>query len=308
MNNKALILFSGGLDSRLATRIVLEQKIRVELCFFRLPFGEGCSSSESCVLNFSQLNNLKLHIIDLTCGEYFNNYISLIRSPQHGRGSGLNPCRDCRIFMFKIAREKMLEIGASFIVTGEVLGQRPMSQLSHMIFFIEKKALLEGRILRPLSAKLLPQTEMEKLGIINREKLFAISGRSRKVQLELAKSYGIKFPNPAGGCLLCDKKFSEKLLVFFDKIKELTPLHIKLLTKGRHFKNNGVIVVGRSKEENDFIEEISSKLGYSCIRQTKNGPAILFTSPLDSDLARELFNAYSSKDLTLREKYSTLKL
>lgn len=262
---KALCLLSGGLDSRLACRIMQEQ-CDIEAVFFILPFGAGCCSDKFCVFRFAQTNAFKLHIIDCTKGDLFGKYIEVIKHPKHGYGSAINPCIDCHMFMFKEAKKLAGKIGADVIVTGEVLNERPMSQHLSALKTVETESGLKGRLLRPLSAKLLPETEAEKKGLIAREKMLAISGRSRKEQIELAKKYKISFPSPAGGCLLCEKEFAAKLRYLFRLKKEVTARDIELLMLGRHFVyDNCLIVVGRNQEENKKLQKLAEKEKYTVL-------------------------------------------
>ncbi|MHA1828855.1 MAG: hypothetical protein ACTSX6_09455, partial [Candidatus Heimdallarchaeaceae archaeon] len=182
---KALALLSGGLDSRLAIKLMLEQGINIEALHFKLPF-EGCCLPD-CAFKFTQLEGIRLHWVDVTKGKPFRDYIKLVRRPKFGYGSGMNPCIDCRIFMLRETKKIAKKINAKFIVTGEVLDERPMSQRRKTLELIEKETGLKCKILRPLSAKLLPETEAEKKGWINRNKLLAIRGRRRTPQLTLAK-------------------------------------------------------------------------------------------------------------------------
>ncbi len=259
IKGKALCLLSGGLDSRLACKIMQEQ-CEVEAVFFILPFGAGCCSDKFCVFRFTQSNAIKLHIIDFTKGNLFREYFNTIKKPRHGYGSAINPCIDCHIFMLKEAKKIARKIHADIIVTGEVLNERPMSQHLNALKIVEKEAGLKGRLLRPLSAKLLPETEAEKTGLIAREKLLAIQGRSRKQQLELAKKYKISFPSPAGGCLLCEKEFAAKFRDLLKHKKAVNEMDIGLLNIGRHFRINGIkVIVGRNHNENLKIKELASK-------------------------------------------------
>jgi tRNA U34 2-thiouridine synthase MnmA/TrmU len=183
-------------------------------------------------------------------------YLHVVKHPKHGYGKNMNPCIDCRIFMLKKTKAYMEEVGAAFIVTGEVLGQRPMSQRKEAMRLIEKEGGLEGFILRPLSAKVLPTTIPEKEGWVDREKLLNISGRSRKPQIELAEHFGIRdYPCPAGGCLLTDPGFSKRMkdLLLYHPDFSLNDVH--LLKMGRHFRFSHLVklVVGRNEEENQRI-------------------------------------------------------
>ncbi|MEM2955034.1 MAG: tRNA 4-thiouridine(8) synthase ThiI [Candidatus Nanoarchaeia archaeon] len=264
---RCLALLSGGLDSRLAIKLMQKQNIDVIALYFSLPFGTGCCMPD-CAFNFAQTQNIKLKIIDCTKGKLFQEYMALIRKPKYGYGTALNPCIDCRIFMLKKAKALMSKLKAQFIVTGEVLNERPMSQTQKMLNIIEKESNLQGKLLRPLSAKLLPETEVEKKGLIDRNKLLDIQGRSRKRQIELANKWKLKYPTPAGGCLLCEKEFAKKLKDLFKHKKKIEPRDIELLKLGRHFRyGSNKIIVGRNEQENkklvalanqDFIFEVKN--------------------------------------------------
>jgi len=187
-------------------------------------------------------------------------YIEMLKNPKHGFGSGMNPCIDCRAMMFDAAKKQMEEIGAEFIISGEVLGQRPMSQHGPALRTIEKESNLEGIIVRPLSGALLPKTQPEKNGLIKRENLGMIRGRSRKPQLELAKKFGIEDPpNAGGGCLLTDPAFSLRAKDLFKHKETPTINDIDMLKVGRHFRFDQKIkfVVGRNKEENEVIKSLA---------------------------------------------------
>jgi tRNA U34 2-thiouridine synthase MnmA/TrmU len=247
---KVLVLLSGGLDSRLALKLMQNQKIPVEAVYFDLPFGTGCCSPR-CAYAFAQSAKVPLHIIDCTKGKNFYEYISIVRNPQHGYGSAINPCIDCHAFMLKKAARLMRKIGARFVVTGEVLGERPFSQNARALKLVERIAGLEGLILRPLSAALLQPTIPELRGWVDRKKMLDIQGRRRVRQLALAKQFGITHPTPAGGCLLTQKEFAAKLRDLFAHKKKITPRDCELLKIGRHFRFGGnKIIVGRNMSEN----------------------------------------------------------
>ena len=262
---KAIVLFSGGLDSRLAVCMLKEQDIDVKALHFILPFGAGCCNDKMCNFRFSQKELVDLKIIDCTSGKNFQDYMKIVRNPKHGHGSGMNPCIDCRIFMLKKAKEIMKKEKADLIATGEVLNERPMSQYKSALELVEKEAGLKGMILRPLSAKLLPETAAEKNGLIDRNKLLAINGRSRKIQIELADKFKINYPSPAGGCLLCEKAFCQKLndlIKHIDKTNKkgkITEKDIELLKTGRHFRfGEAKIIVGRNHQENLKLLSLNS--------------------------------------------------
>jgi len=185
-----------------------------------------------------------------------NDYIKMVRAPKHGYGKNMNPCIDCRIFMLKKAKEYMEEVGASFIFTGEVLGQRPMSQRKGIMKMIEKEAGLEGLVLRPLSARFFEPTIPEREGLIDRDALLAIEGRRRTQQMELAEKFNIKdYSCPAGGCRLTDPQFAGRVREAFEH-NEDSIMDMKLLKYGRHFRlpSGAKLVVGRNEEENKIIE------------------------------------------------------
>jgi hypothetical protein len=263
-NRKCLVLLSGGLDSRLTCKTLQEQLGRqnVEAVFFVLPFGGGCCSDRGCVFKFAQKERLKLNIVDCTKGPLFRKYMGMVRSPKHGRGSAMNPCVDCHLFMIREAKKLAARIGADFLATGEVVGQRPMSQHRPELEKIEKEAGLAGLVLRPLSAKLLPETVPEKKGWVDRGKLLAISGRQRKEQMKLARAYGITYPHPAGGCLLTEKSLAPRLQKVLELFPSLNPWVVEMVKLGRHFHSGkSIIVVGRNREENGKLLVIADKIG-----------------------------------------------
>ena len=244
---KAVALFSGGLDSILAVKLIQEQGIEVKGVNFKTPFF---GLDETLVI--AKDLDMDLEIIDIT-----EELLKVLKKPKYGFGKNMNPCIDCHTLMFKKAGEYMTKIGAFFILSGEVLGERPMSQNRNSLNIIERESGFEGRILRPLSALLLPETIPEKEGLVDRSKLLDISGRSRKRQRELAAKIGIRdYPSPAGGCKLTEPSFSNRLKDLFAQ-KQYSLEEIELLKLGRHFRlGRGVkLVVGRNKNENEKIQE-----------------------------------------------------
>jgi len=251
---KAIALLSGGLDSTLAARVLLEQGIELEALNFITVFCNCTHRDESCLASQKAVATLGIPLKVMNVSE---EYLDVVKHPEHGYGSNMNPCIDCRIFMLKKAKAYMEERGASFIVTGEVLGQRPMSQRKEAMALIDRKAGLEGLILRPLSAHLLRMTIPEREGWVDRKKLLAIQGRSRKPQMKLAEAFGIRdYPCPAGGCLLTDPQFSKRMkdLLTYQADFGLNDVH--LLKVGRHFRLSPQVklVVGRNEEENQRIK------------------------------------------------------
>jgi tRNA-specific 2-thiouridylase len=246
---KALALLSGGLDSTLAAKLILNQGIDVIAVNFVSPFCV-CAKDEDGAAEAAKQLSVPLKVVNVN-GEY----LRMVRKPKHGYGKNMNPCIDCRIFILKKAKKYAKEIGASFIFTGEVLNERPMSQHSRAMKIVEEEAGLKGKLLRPLSAKLLPETVMEKKGIVDREKLLGIRGRSRKPQIKLAEGFNIKdYPSPAGGCLLTCKEYADKLRDLFRHKKRCSMADVSLLKVGRHFRfGENKIIVGRNEAENNFL-------------------------------------------------------
>jgi tRNA-uridine 2-sulfurtransferase len=257
---KAVALLSGGLDSNLAVKIMLEQGIDVEAIAIKTPFcdfdcGKGCGQR---VREVADELGVKLKTV------YFGKeYIRMLKKPKYGYGSGMNPCIDCRGMMYNAAKEHMKNTHADFVITGEVLFQRPMSQNTRALHVIEKETSMEGKVLRPLSAKHLPLTDAEKMGLVKRENMCDIKGRSRKGQLTLAKYFGISDPpNAAGGCLLTDPAFSKRVKDIMDHSDDIPTLNdIELLKVGRHFRltADAKLVVGRNKDENEVITSLATE-------------------------------------------------
>ncbi|MCB9799433.1 MAG: 7-cyano-7-deazaguanine synthase [Candidatus Omnitrophica bacterium] len=247
---KAVVLLSGGLDSTLAACIVKEQGVELEAVNFQTMFG-CCKNDARQVAHQLGLGFTVLKVKD--------DYISLIKNPKHGYGRGINPCVDCRGYMFELAHELMEKTGASFLISGEVLGQRPMSQKKRDFQLIEQDTGLEGKILRPLSAKLLPETEVEKSGVIDRSKLYGIQGRSRRQLLELAHKYGIEDPpDPSSGCALTSPEFAQKVRDLFVHHQDSERWYFEILKTGRHFRleDDAKLIVGRNQEENIYLEHL----------------------------------------------------
>lgn len=254
---KAIGLLSGGLDSTLAVKIMLDQNIDVTVINFITPFctctRKGCQHEARRI---ATQFDIPLKIIPGG-----KPYIDMIQQPKHGYGRNMNPCIDCRIFMFKKAKAYMIKNNAKFIFTGEVLGQRPMSQHKKAMSVIEQESGLERLIVRPLSAQLLSPTIPEEEKWIDREKLLSIQGRRRLPQIELATTYGIKdYPCPAGGCRLTDPSFAKRLRESFE-YGENTIKDINLLRYGRHFRLEGgaKVIIGRNEEENMVLQGLQDK-------------------------------------------------
>ncbi|MCK4428982.1 MAG: hypothetical protein KAU95_01295 [Candidatus Aenigmarchaeota archaeon] len=283
----AYVLYSGGLDSILAIKLLQEQNIKVIGVHFVSPFF---GDPEFCKKVAKEEN------FELIIKKVGRAYLNMLKNPKHGYGSAMNPCLDCHLHMLK----EFKKIGrGDILVTGEVVGQRPMSQKSEDFKIIEEELKLKNKILRPLSAKLLPETRYEKKGFVNREKLLGIKGRGRWKQLELAKKYKLNFLAPAGGCILADKEFAKKLKDLFEHKKIISDNELELLKVGRHFRiSENKIIVGRNEKENnkiiklknslDFIFEVEGIGPITLLQGTKNKAAI--------KLAAELTLLYSDEE------------
>jgi len=250
----AIALFSGGLDSALAILLMLRQNIEVTALTFMTHFGCDLGDRSSCGSNpYPAAEKFGFNVKLMQLGRKF---IDIVEKPQFGYGREMNICVDCRILMLREAKVLMDMINADFIITGEVLGQRPFSQVKDKIHLVEREAALTGKLLRPLSAKLLRPTEPELSGLVDREQLEGISGRSRKRQMELAEQFGLEdYPSPAGGCLLTDHSYSNRLRDLLAHNERLTFDDLNLLRVGRHFRldSKTKIIVGRNEKENRQI-------------------------------------------------------
>ena len=250
---KAIVLFSGGLDSALAIRLLLEQGIEVVALNFTSPFctcNPKSKAGQGCHVAAESARQLGVELRMLPKGM---DYLKVIEHPRFGRGRGLNPCIDCRIFVLRKARQMMDDLGASFVVTGEVLGQRPMSQHRRALDLIERESGLEGRLLRPLSAHCLEPTEPEREGVVDRARLCAIEGRSRRQQLDLAKRKGVElFSCAAGGCLLTEPAIARRLADMFRTLPDYELADVNLIKVGRHFRmrEDLKVIIGRNHSEN----------------------------------------------------------
>ncbi|NPV89339.1 MAG: tRNA 4-thiouridine(8) synthase ThiI [Firmicutes bacterium] len=291
---RAVSLISGGLDSQLAVKVIQDQGIEVHGVNFVSPFFGG---SDSVVQAARQLG-IGLHTIDFS-----EEYLALLKNPRYGFGKNLNPCIDCHGFMLNLAGKYMEQIGADFIITGEVLKQRPMSQNKDALGIVERLSGYPGLILRPLSAKLLPPTEPEIRGLVDRERLLDISGRSRRAQIELTERYGITdYPSPAGGCLLTVPSFAERLRHLFIRRPEPSRRELERLKVGRHFFGPGgfYLITGRRHDENEVLQS-SLQPGEVLLKAAAHpGPVSLLSktdgspiTPGDLSIAASLTARYS---------------
>jgi len=292
---KALVMISGGLDSALAVKVLLEQDIRVEAVSFATVLSKRAKPGrESAATRMADQLGVKLHIIDVSEEQF-----EIVKSPKFGRGSSMNPCIDCHILMARKARELMEKVGADFVATGEVLGQRPMSQHRRALRLVETESGLQGLLLRPLSARLLEPTVPEREGLVDTSRLLAIRGRSRKAQMELAAEFGITgYETPAGGCILTDKSFGRRLLDLLDHDPDAGLYEVELLKHGRHLRlNDGVkVIVARNEEECHLLESRRAKMDMFAAKDV-TGPTVLATPGVGVETARTVaaITAYYGK-------------
>ncbi|HPQ68921.1 MAG TPA: hypothetical protein PKW95_07315 [bacterium] len=254
---RALGMLSGGLDSILAARLMLELGVEVLALKFTAPFIRPMTAGPAAGAATHWAQVLDVPLREVPMGDAF---VEVIRQPRYGHGKQLNPCVDCKIHMLALAREIMESEGYDFVFTGEVLGQRPMSQRRDTLAIIETNSGLKGRLLRPLSAQLLPPTIPEEEGLIDREKLLAITGRSRKPQQELARRWHIVDPpGAAGGCLLTDANYAARLRHLLAIKPVVAHDDLELLTVGRHIDIDGraKVIVSRNEAENHLLEQLS---------------------------------------------------
>jgi len=281
---RAIAAFSGGLDSILAAALVRRAGVAVTLVHVRHLWSGGAETEQRLQLAASRLH-LPLSIVDATV-----DHLDVVRHPKHGYGAGVNPCVDCHIFILKVAKRVMEQEGAQFVVTGEVLGQRPKSQHLRALLDVSEESGLGDRLLRPLSANLLPDTLPVKQGWLRREDLLFIQGRGREAQIALAARLGIEhFPQPAGGCLLTEKVYAARVRDAFRHAgrDRIGVAEFELLRRGRHFRlsERVKVIVGRDEEENAQL----ARLAGDRIRIEPvdvMGPTVLVEgSPTDDDVA-----------------------
>jgi tRNA-uridine 2-sulfurtransferase len=290
----ALVLLSGGLDSILAAELLRRQGVDVQTLSFKSYFF-----NEEAAKKAAENLNISLRVVDFS-----KEHLRLVKKPPRGYGKSMNPCIDCHALMLKKAKEIMEKEKFDFVATGEVLGERPMSQNKQSLAIVEKESSLKGRLLRPLSAKLLEPTVPEKEGLVDRDLLMDISGRSRKKQIEMARDWEIEwYPAPAGGCLLTDPLFGKKLKELLERYTGFDGDDVQLLKIGRHFWEKGnKIVVGRNKEENERIKELAQKGDVLIEMKDYPGPLTLVrnysseeTGSKVIDKAKKLTQDYSAK-------------
>lgn len=291
---RAFSLFSGGLDSQLAVKIIQEQGIEVIGLHFTTPFFGGSREISKAALDLG----IEFREIDISEG-----YIPrVLLNPVYGYGKNFNPCIDCHAFMLNWAGNLMKENGASFIITGEVVGQRPMSQNRSALNAVDKLSGFKAYVLRPLSARLLEETVPEKEGWVNREHLLDINGRGRSRQMALAEKYQLQdYPSPGGGCLLTEVGFARRLRHLLQYVNEPTPLQLQVLRLGRHFylRDGVLLIVGRNKSENERLANLNMDGDLLLKVADRPGPLALIRAmlgdlkPEDLELASSIVARYS---------------
>ncbi len=306
---KALALLSGGLDSSLAVAIIKSQGVEVKALHFYTGFcitehkrrlglkKEDGSNYVNPALKAASNLGVPLEIVDIS-QEYYN----IVLNPKYGYGKNVNPCIDCRAYMLKRTKEIMEREGYHFVITGEVLYQRPMSQTPQRLKLIEREAGLEGLILRPLSAKVLPETLPEKRGWVDRSKLYGIRGRSRKVQMELARRFGIEdYEQPAGGCCyLTDETYAARFKEAFATEGRIDIDDLSLFSVGRHIRlpSGAKLIVARNEGEVNFLKGFSGRYGHAYRFDGKGTFALIKGSPSKDELAlvAGIISRYSKRE------------
>lgn len=294
---RGIVLYSGGLDSLIAAKLLMEAGAEVTAVNFVLPFvSPKADLSKSRAAFFASQIGLEVEFHRLG-----TDYIRMTMDPPNGYGKFMNPCIDCKIFFIKEAAEIMHQLGLDFVATGEVVGQRPMSQMRNNMNRIQKASGLEDRLLRPLSAKLLKPTLPETEGLINREFLLDINGRGRGRQMELARKYGIKeYASPAGGCCFAERYIAARIKdLYHNSTDEITAADMYLLTIGRHLQiPDGIkFIVSRNEEESIALSDFRD--GYIYMSPDFRGPSGLLKPPASQEqirLAASIIAAYGKPD------------
>ena len=302
---KAIGMFSGGLDSLLAIKLIKDQGIDVDVLHYNIGFESlrldrqiKHKAAEIDRADIERKLGITIQEIDVT-----EPFLQVVLHPKHGYGSEMNPCIDCKIFILQQAKAYMETHQAQFIFTGEVVGQRPMSQMLHTMHLIEQRSGLRGYLLRPLSAKILEPTLPEQQGLVDRERLLGISGRGRHEQLALARQYGLNFQQPAGGCLLNDPSFSSRLKELLAHTPEplLTTTDVMLLKLGRHLRlaDNLKIIVGRHEVDNDYLAQYAAGRWTAAVRDIPGPTVVIDGEPDDAQfeqIAQITVNYTKAKD------------
>lgn len=302
----ALAMISGGLDSILAAKIIKEQGIEVIGVCFKSYFFNEIKAKDMC-----KIIDIPLVIVDFS-KEHFN----MLKDPKHGYGRNMNPCIDCHAMMMKYTGELLDTYKADFIITGEVLNQRPMSQNKRSLDIVKKESGFSNKILRPLCALNLELTDMEKEGLVNREKLLDISGRSRVRQMELAETFGIKdYPSPAGGCKLTEPNYSKRLKDLLKYNDNPDNKDIALLSYGRHFRvDNSKIIVSRTRDEATYIKKLLKEEDFLFFPKDYAGSMVILTGDktneaieFASNISLRYSKGNSEEEITVKYgKYRTI--
>jgi len=305
----ALALYSGGLDSTLACRVMMAQGIRVLAVKFVTPFFgyDLLAREDDYIRETKEKFGIDVFLQDITVP-----YLNMVRDPAHGYGKNFNPCVDCKILLLSEARRKMTELGASFLATGEVVGQRPMSQRRDTLRTIERQSGCEGILVRPLCARNLEPTKPELDGLIDRRQLLDFSGRNRKPQMEWADKFGIKgYPSPAGGCTLTDPVQSMRIREYYEQHEDILTADIRLLLVGRQFKlpTGGWLIVGRHHQENLHIEKLIQPGDWILEPDGFPGPTVILrysNNQEELQLAAGILVRYSKKSAVGQEKVKVI--
>ena len=286
---KCILLFSGGLDSMLAAAVLQRQNIEVIGLNFVTPFHNASADAQK---------RADMLGIELVVYPTDDSYLKLVAKPQWGYGKAINPCIDCRVDMCRVAKKLMVERDAAFVATGEIAGQRPNSQKQHQLNLIAKASELDGLLLRPLSAGVLPQTKVERDGIVDRSKLHRYTGRGRGRLIVLAHRYGItKIPQPSTGCFLCEKSYAPRLLDLFEHEPNPTNWDANILNAGRQFRINPTVkcAIGRNEEHCNrltaLFERSDAKPSILFEPSNFNGPAVLLIGPSSETYSTEEFES-----------------
>ncbi|MEA3547173.1 MAG: thiamine biosynthesis protein [Thermodesulfobacteriota bacterium] len=294
----ALALFSGGLDSILACRVIQEQNVHVQAVQFVTPFfhDDLLQQEDEYRSYIKKKYNIDVLIRDITLP-----YLDMLKKPSHGYGKYFNPCIDCKILMVSEIKKMMADFNAAFIISGEVIGQRPMSQRKDTLRVIERDSDTDLILLRPLCARSQKPTQVELNGVVDRDQLPDFSGRGRSGQIRLAEKLGIRdYPNPAGGCVLADPVLSKRLQKFFKSAREISPEDIRFLLVGRQFllPHGGWLALGRKQQENSRITALRQSGDYLLNMKDRPGPTGLLRyghHPEDQKLAAQLVVRYGKK-------------
>ena len=294
----ALALFSGGLDSIVSCRVMMEQGVKVKAVTFVTPFfgyellARGQEYIEEIHAKYG---------IDLMVRDVSEPYIKMLRNPPHGYGKNFNPCVDCKILLCTEAKKMMPEFNASLLISGEVIGQRPMSQRRDTLRLIERDSGCRGILLRPLCAKSQPITKPEEEGLVDRDRLLDLYGRGRQGQIQLAAKFGIKdYPTPGGGCVLTDPNKSKQIARYYEDEEDIKIPDLRFLLVGRQFRlpNGGWLALGRDAEENLKVAAVAEQDDIILQMEDRPGPTALLrrgTHPEDKQIAAGIVVRYARK-------------